>query len=105
MELREIIKERDEAIKHYCKVKKAKLIELCEECGLYNVDVYAKGMKGRIYVEKTTLRNDCEIRFHQYTQSGVISKKATYIGILIWDGDSDEQIKEKLKKTFSFELC
>lgn len=52
MELREIIKQRDEAIKRYGEMQKSKLIELCEECGLYNVDVYDKKMKGRIRVEK-----------------------------------------------------
>lgn len=48
MELREIIYERDKAIKLYGEMQKNKLIEPCKECGLYDVDVYAGELKGRI---------------------------------------------------------
>lgn len=105
MELREIIYERDEAIKHYGEMQKNKLIELCKECGLYDVDVYAGELKGRICVEREQINFDYKIKFYHYTKSGVLSKKPTYLDFYIWRTDSDEKIKEKLKNMFSLEMC
>lgn len=104
MELREIINAKDEAIKKYNEMRKNKLVELCRECGLYDVDVIAKEKKGRIYVEKESSFRDYEIKFYHYTKSGSLSKTASYVGFYIWTSDTDEEIKEKLKNTFSLAL-
>ena len=45
MELRELINAKNEAIKKYSEMQKNKIIELCRECGLYDVDVIAKEKK------------------------------------------------------------
>ena len=104
MELREIINAKREAIEKYSEMQKNKLIELCRECGLYDVDVIAKEKKGRIYVEKESYSSDYEIKFYHYTKSGSLSKMPTYTGIYFWKEDTDEKIKEKLKNTFSLAL-
>lgn len=101
MELREIIQAKKDTVTKYDEMQKDKLIELCKECGLYDVDVIAKEKKGRISIEKTSYPNSYEINFYHYTKSGSLSKNATYVSFFIWNGDSDEKIKERLKNTFS----
>ena len=104
MELRELINAKNEAIKKSSEMQKNKIIELCRECGLYDVDVIAKEKKGRICVERESYSRDYEIKFYRYTKSGSLSKTATYVGFYIWINDTDEEIKEKLKNTFSLAL-
>ena len=104
MELRELINAKNEAIKKYSEMQKNKIIELCRECGLYDVDVIAKEKKGRICVERESYSRDYEIKFYHYTKIGSLSKTATYVGFYILTNDTDEEIKEKLKNTFSLAL-
>lgn len=104
MELREIKKEQRAVIEKYSNMQKEKLIELCKECGLYDVDVIANSMKGRIFIEKASslsLSDNYVINFYHYTKSGSLSKNARYLGLFIWEEDSDEKIKEKINSIFS----
>lgn len=104
MELREITKEKNDVISKYTEMQKEKLIELCKECGLYDVDVITAGKTGRILVEKKSYSSDCEINFYQYTKNGKLSKKTTYTGLYISGNCSDEKIKERINDTFSLVL-
>ena len=71
---------------------------------LKNQIAIAKEKKGRICVERESYSRDYEIKFYHYTKSGSLSKTATYVGFYIWINDTDEEIKEKLKNTFSLAL-
>ena len=104
MELREIVKAKNDAIAKYSEMQKEKLIDLCKECGIYDADVVAVGKKGRILVEKKSYSSDYEINFYHYTKNGSLSKNATYTGLYISGYGSDEKIKEKINDTFSLAL-
>ena len=101
MELRELYGERRTHFKRYTNMIRERLIEILRKCGLYDVDVYVKDKRGRLFVEKKTYNDDYEVNFYHYTKKGVLSKNSTYTGCYVWLDDTDEQIKEKLLSFYS----
>lgn len=101
MELMEICEERRKLNIKYMEMMKDKLIELCRECGLYDVDVFLGKKRGRLVVEKKQYCDEYEVNFYHYTQKGELSKNATTTGVYIWSYNSDEQVKKKLLEGYS----
>lgn len=102
MELRELAENYRKQKEQFKEEYRNKIIELLKECGFWEVDVIANNcIRGRIKVEPKFGSAESDIAFHPYTKSGVLSKNSKYVGCWISFCNADEEIKTKLRHTFT----
>lgn len=100
MELRELREEFLKAKMEYQIKHRNALIELLKECGLWEVDVIAKGFKGRLFVERVGTKNESEVVFRPYKKDGNISSTVRHVGFIDYINSDKQCIKTQLNNIF-----
>lgn len=99
MQFYEISEKQEQMNKEYRELKREKLLTLLSECGLNEVDVFYKNIKGRVIVREINLSTNYEYAFYPYTKNNTLSSKAKYSGYINLYG-TDNEIKKQLIEKF-----